>query len=90
MATLRQLLTKAFEIRGENWPIVDLDNINVYCPVEERPDPKDKYITLYDSHDEPVATFPLDKDMKNSGLWTKGREEFHYISVNVLRPQGLL
>lgn len=85
MTTLRQLLDKAFETRGENWPIVDLDTINMYCPVEEQPSPRDKYVTLYDSYDEPVATFPLDTEMDGSGLWTKGRKEFHFISVNVLK-----
>lgn len=85
MATLRQLLDKAFATREDNWPIVDLDNINMYCPVDSQPDPKDKYITLYDDNDEPVATFPLDTEMEGSGLWTKGRKEFHFLSVNVLR-----
>lgn len=85
MPTLRQLIDKAFEIREDNWPIVDLDNLNMYCPVESQPDKSDKYITLYDADDEPVVTFPLDTEMEGGGIWTKGRKEFHFISVNVLR-----
>jgi hypothetical protein len=89
MATLRQLLDKAFDQRGRNWPIVDLDNINVYCPVEEQPHKSDKFIKLYDSNDEVVATFPLDTELDEGCLWTKpyrGQKEIHFLSVNVLQP----
>lgn len=85
MTTLRKLLDIAFDQRDENWPIVDLDNIGVYCAVESQPTKRQKYIDLYDGNEEVVATFPLDEEMEGSGLWTKGRKEFHFLSVNVLR-----
>ena len=85
MATLRQLLTKAFAERDENWPIIDIDTLGEYCPVEAMPEADDDTIDVGTASEGTLATFPLDVEIED-GFLKDEDGSIHAISVNVLKP----